>query len=48
MSGNGTHVAELKEATRLTDRAFWIAIHRAILSLAAIIKHYKIDVLIDE
>jgi hypothetical protein len=42
MSGNGSQTTKHETGGGISERAFWIAFHRVLLSLAAIIKRYKI------
>jgi hypothetical protein len=48
MSDNGSQVADRMTKDKLSERAFWIAFRRALLSLAAAIKRYKIQAPIDD
>lgn len=48
MRDNGSQAVDRMAKDKLSERAFWVACHRVLLSLAAIIKRYKIVVAEDE
>lgn len=42
MRDNGSQAADRTAKDKLSERAFWVAFHRVLLSLAAVIKRHKI------